>query len=158
MSGAASISTSPSANATPIWGPITTCFSSAARSISRSSPLTQRLTRPRTPAGSASITDGKTALPFQAPSFDFALPDDGSLPLDGALPSLIDRRGKPRSMAVIADLGARLRSFSLTHPDPAALLKHLRDLDVDHLPEVTQGTELRYRARIATPTGLKELS
>ena len=100
----------------------------------------------------------KTALPFQAPSFDFALPDDGSLPLDGALPSLIDRRGKPRSMAVIADLGARLRSFSLTHPDPAALLKHLRDLDVDHLPEVTQGTELRYRARIATPTGLKELS
>jgi len=97
------------------------------------------------------------ALPFEAPSFDFAIPDDGSLPLDGALPSLIDRRGKPRSMASMPDLGARLQSFSLEHPDVDDILAHLRDPGVDHPPSVTLGTALTYRARIRTPAGIKTL-
>ena len=92
------------------------------------------------------------------PSFDFAIPDDGSLPLDGAVPSLIDRRGKPRSMATIADLGARLRSFTLEHPDPSAVSALYRDLDIDRPPIIVQGTALHYRAQIETPSGLKELA
>ena len=42
----------------------------------------------------------RVALPFAKPEFDFSIPPDGSLPLDGAVPSLIDHRGVPTSMSV----------------------------------------------------------
>lgn len=108
-------------------------------------------------AGRGGIFGRKVALPVVNPSFDFAIPDDGSLPLDGAAPCLIDRRGKPRSMATIADLGARLASFTCEHPDPPAIATLYRELDVDRPPRVTPGPELRYRAGIETPSGLREL-
>lgn len=100
----------------------------------------------------------KVALPMEAPSFDFAIPDDGSLPLDGAAPSIIDRRGKPRAMASIPDMGAQLCDFSLEHPEPERIAALLRELAVDRPPAVTRGGELRYLARIATPErGIREL-
>lgn len=99
----------------------------------------------------------KVSLPAVNSSFDFAIPNDGSLPLDGAAPSIIDRRGKPRSMATIADPGARLRSFTLEHPDPAAVETLYRAMLVDRPPAIDRGSRLRYRAQIETPTGLKEL-
>ena len=100
-------------------------------------------------------------IPLPAPgasSFDFAIPRDGSLPLDGAAPSIIDRRGKPRAMATIPDLGTRLRSFCLEHPNPAVVSALYRDLEIDRPPIVVQGTAPRYRAQIETPTGQKELA
>jgi hypothetical protein len=109
-------------------------------------------------AGHRGIFGEKVPLPVVNSSFDFAIPDDGSLPLDGAAPSIIDRRGKPRSMATIADLGARLRSFTLEHPDPAAVEALYRAMTVDRPPAIDRGSKLRYRAQIETPTGLKELS
>jgi len=105
-----------------------------------------------------SIFGRKVALPWASPSFDFAIPEDGSLPLAGAAPSIIDRRGKIRSMAAIADLGARLQSFSLEHPDAGALADLYRQLAVDRSPEIRQGSIFRYRALIETPVGVKELS
>ncbi|WP_246522870.1 VOC family protein [Neoroseomonas eburnea] len=107
--------------------------------------------------GREAIFGRKVALPPVESSFDFAIPDDGSLPLDGAAPSIIDRRGKPRSMASMADLGARLRRFSLEHPDPEVVVSLLRKLAVDRPPVVTQGAEQRYRAQVDTPGGLREL-
>jgi hypothetical protein len=118
----------------------------------------------RTDAIDAIIADRKAifgekiALPAVNSAFDFAIPHDGSLPLDGAAPSLIDRRGKPRSMATIADLGARLRSFTLEHPDPAAVETLYRALAVDRPPAIVRGPKVRYRAQIETPAGLKELT
>jgi hypothetical protein len=109
-------------------------------------------------AGRDAIFGEKVPLPAINSTFDFAIPEDGSLPLDGAAPSVIDRRGKPRSMATIADLGARLRSFSLEHPDPDAIAALYRELDIGRAPEITRGPKLRYRAGIETPTGLKELT
>jgi hypothetical protein len=109
-------------------------------------------------AGHRGIFGEKVPLPAVNSSFDFAIPDDGSLPLDGAAPSIIDRRGKPRSMATIADLGARLRSFTLEHPDPAAVEALYRAMSVDRPPTIDRGSKLRYHAQIETPTGLKELS
>lgn len=100
----------------------------------------------------------KVSLPFDAPAFDFSVPEDGSLPLDGAAPSLIDRRGAPEPMAAIPDLGARLRSFTLEHPDPAAIETLYRALSIDSPPAVVQGPQVRYRAEIETPSGLKELT
>lgn len=100
----------------------------------------------------------KVALPWADPSFDFAIPPDGSLPLGGAAPSLIDRRGKPRSMATVADLGARLESFALEHPDAAAISALYREIGIAGGPEVRRGPALRYSARIGTPRGPKQLS
>ena len=109
-------------------------------------------------AGHGGIFGEKVPLPAVNPSFDFAIPHDGSLPLDGAAPSIIDRRGKPRSMATIADLGARLRSFTLEHPDLAAVEALYRAMTVDRPPAIGRGPKLRYRAQIETPAGPKELT
>jgi hypothetical protein len=109
-------------------------------------------------AGREDMFGRKVALPSTNSSFDFAIPDDGSLPLDGAVPSLIDRRGIARSMANIADLGARLESFSLQHPDALSLSQIYRTLDTDRPPVIVQGGDLRYRAVIETPAGRRELS
>ena len=97
-------------------------------------------------------------LPAGHPAFAFSIPGDGSLPLDGAAPSLIDHRGDPTSMAEIPDLGARLRSLTLEHPDPAAIKLLYRELSIDHPPTIIDGLKVRFRAQIETPTGLKELT
>ncbi|WP_076437459.1 VOC family protein [Bosea sp. TND4EK4] len=108
--------------------------------------------------GREAVFGRKVALPAADPSFDFAIPEDGSLPLDGAVPSLIDRRGKARSMANIADLGARLKTFSLEHPDADAISIRLKEIGLDPMLTIRQGPEFRYRAHVETPAGLKELS
>lgn len=100
----------------------------------------------------------KVPLPPDNPTFAFAIPEDGALPLDGAAPSIIDRRREPESLAAISDLGARLRSLTLEHPDPAAIQALYRELSIDHPPAVVQGREVRYRAEIETPAGLKVLT
>lgn len=112
----------------------------------------------RVVAGRAAIFGRPVSLPWDAPAFEFALRDDGALPLDGAAPSLIDRRGKPRAMATMPDLGAQLLDFTLEHPDAAAVETLYRDLGIDRPPTILPGPELRWRARIETPSGLRELS
>lgn len=108
-------------------------------------------------AGREGIFGKKVSLPWTEPAFEFGIPDDGSLPLDGAAPSIIDRRGQPRSMATIADLGARLRSFSLQHPDAGAISELYRSLDIDRPPSIVHGDDVRYRAQIETPASVREL-
>jgi hypothetical protein len=100
----------------------------------------------------------KVPLPTAAPSFAFSIPKDGSLPLDGAAPSMIDHRRDPTSMAAIPDLGARLRSFTLEHPEPRDIERLYRALAIVDPPAVVQGDKLRYRAQIETPSGLKVLT
>jgi len=109
-------------------------------------------------AAHGGIFGEKIPLPIVNSSFDFAIPKDGSLPLDGAAPSIIDRRGRPRSMTTIVDLGARLRSFTLEHPDPAAVEALYRTLSVDRSPSIEGGSRLRYRAHIETPAGPRKLT
>lgn len=109
-------------------------------------------------AGREAIFGCKVALPPIDSSFDFAIPEDGSLPLSGAMPSLIDRRGKPRAMATMADLGARLQSLVLAHPERDRIAKLYNELAIDRPPDIVQGAEPSYLARIETPAGVKELS
>jgi hypothetical protein len=61
-------------------------------------------------------------------------------------------------MASMADLGARLRSFSLEHPEADTIASLLRELAVDRPPAVTRAAGQRYRAQIDTPAGPKVLS
>lgn len=97
-------------------------------------------------------------LPPADPTFAFTIPKDGSLPLDGAAPSIIDHRGDSGYIASIPGLGARLRSLTIEHPDPTRIGVFYRELALDHPPVIVYGSELRYRALIETPTGLKELT
>lgn len=99
----------------------------------------------------------KVDLPFSNPSFCFAIPLDGSLPLAGAAPSLIDHLDDPTSMSEIPDLGAKLQSITLEHPDPDTIKTLYRNLLIDRPPVVIRGSDLCYRAQIKTPSGLKEL-
>ncbi|MEL6795028.1 MAG: VOC family protein [Pseudomonadota bacterium] len=97
-------------------------------------------------------------LPFDAPEFGFSIPDDGSLPLGGAAPSLIDHRGDPTSMADIPDLGARLTSLTVETPDPASLAALYADLDVDRPIGVVEGSRLRYVAEIEVAGEVRTLT
>jgi hypothetical protein len=104
------------------------------------------------------IFGDKVPLPTTNPTFDFTIPEDGSLPLDGAAPSIIDHRGDSSYVASIPDLGARLRSLTLEHPNSAAIETLYRELSIYHPPVIIQAPKVRYRALIETPTGLKELT
>ncbi|KZK79704.1 hypothetical protein PsAD13_05050 [Pseudovibrio sp. Ad13] len=104
------------------------------------------------------IFGDEVSLPFVDPEFAFSIPKDGSLPLDGALPSLIDHRGVPTSMSEIPDMGARLHSLTVEHPDPTEIERLYDEFALDRPPLVTDGPKVRYRAQIETSTGVKELS
>jgi len=105
-----------------------------------------------------SVFGDEVSLPFVRPEFGFSIPDDGTLPMDGAAPSLIDHRNEPTSMAEIPDLGARLVSLTLEHPEPDAVSALYRELSIDRAPAVDLGLRVRYRALIKTPSGLKQLT
>lgn len=109
-------------------------------------------------SGRRDIFGDEIPLPPADPAFAFSIPQDGSLPLNGAAPSLIDHRGDPTSMADIPDLDARLLSLTLEHPESDAIEALYRELTIDRPPAIVKGSELRYRAQIATPGGLKELT
>ena len=109
-------------------------------------------------AGRRTIFGDAVPLPPEDPSFAFAIPEDGSLPLDGAAPSIIDRRGIPERKRAIPDLGARLLSFTLEHPDTDIIEALYRELAVDRPPTVVRGPKIRYRAEIETPDGVKVLT
>lgn len=97
-------------------------------------------------------------LPPEAPTFAFSIPAGGTLPLDGAIPSLIDHRGDMTHIPTIPDLGARLVSLTLEHPDPVALARLYRRLEIDTPPHLRPAPRLRYRAEIATPDGPRVLT
>ena len=99
----------------------------------------------------------KIPLPPLDPSFAFTIPEDGSLPLDGAVPSIIDHQGDASYIASIPDLGARLSSVSLEHPDANAIAKLYRELGIELPFKVVQAARLKYRALVQTEAGLMEL-
>lgn len=90
-------------------------------------------------------------------SYYFAIPLDGSLPMNGLAPSLIDRQGKRPTMPPEADQGCRLKTFTIRHPDTAMAAGLYRRLSVTGSPTVEHGPSFRYLAGIETPAGLKTL-
>tara|TARA_R110002051_G_scaffold315989_1_gene395077 strand:- start:7680 stop:8003 length:324 start_codon:yes stop_codon:yes gene_type:complete len=90
------------------------------------------------------------SLGFIDPGFSFAMLVAGSLQQDGALPSLIDHRKIP-------EIGARLVSLTLQHPEPKNVEATYRGLAIDRPLIVRFGPSLRYEAVIETPKGLHTL-
>lgn len=103
------------------------------------------------------ILGRKTRLSGGQSFYFFSVPLDGSLPLGGVAPSVIDRGGRPPSIAAMADLGARLQTFVIEHPDPDEVTALYEKLSIENPPDVQMGDQVRYRATIQTSSGLKEL-
>jgi hypothetical protein len=87
----------------------------------------------------------------------FAVRPDGMFPAAGAAPPVIDwgQRGCPAPE--MPDLGAKLVSFEIEHPDPAWITEIYERLNIVNPPQVRKGAKMRYRAMIETPRGIKEL-
>jgi hypothetical protein len=90
-------------------------------------------------------------------AWSFGVRDDGALPLDGLAPCLIDWGGRGSPVPAMPDLGARLSSFVVEHPDPGEVERLHRDLGVVAPIAVRPGPRLRYEAVIETGEGTRIL-
>lgn len=67
------------------------------------------------------------------------VPVDGGLPGAGLLPALIEWSPGPHPSEAQQDLGVRLVSVALSHPQPEILRAALLALQIDHLATLTEG-------------------
>ena len=90
-------------------------------------------------------------------AWTIGVPADGGMAFDGAFPTLLAWPDGPLPQSRMADMGCTLERFEVTHPHGEriahALAPHVDDARI----AITQGATLMMRARIATPTGLREL-
>lgn len=94
-----------------------------------------------------------------ARSWQMTVRPDGSLPMEGAAPLLIQRPTDAQPMAGMADLGLRLRRLRVLHRSPHRVLDLLQRIGLDgrSTVEVMPGDACRLVAEIETPTGLRTL-
>lgn len=87
-----------------------------------------------------------------------SIADDGSLPLDGAYPTVIEWPPGPHPAGAMVDLGCRLRSLAIQHPDAAVIDRFIDGrLDRD-LVDVAAGPAARLTAEFDTPAGRRTLT
>ncbi len=91
-------------------------------------------------------------------TWQISVPDEGTMPLDGAFPSFIEWQADPHPARNMTDLGCRLRSLTVTHPNAheiEALIGNRIDCD---LINIQTGPHKSIRASISTPSGIRELT
>ena len=72
-------------------------------------------------------------------SWRLTVPRDGSLPEGGLVPAFIEWSPGAHPSTGMQDLGVRLKTVRLAHPEAGRLREVLRALRVDHLAEVAEG-------------------
>lgn len=83
---------------------------------------------------------------------------DGSPPLSGAAPVLIQRSGSAHPAAALAESGLRLRRFRIETPDAERLRAFLARIDLAQVEVcVVHGAVCKLIAEIETPLGLRTL-
>lgn len=89
-------------------------------------------------------------------SWEFALPDDGRLLGDGALPYCIQWHSSPHPSRAMADTGCLLQELTIYHNRPHWLNERLDTLEASHLVHVEALPDNKtpyLEATIDTPTG-----
>jgi hypothetical protein len=86
------------------------------------------------------------------------IPADGSLPLDGVAPALIEWHTESHPAASLEDQGFSLEKLELVHPDPDRISALLRSIGLEGPVAVSQGAEAGVVAHINTPNGLRRLA
>lgn len=87
-----------------------------------------------------------------------SIPKDGSMPLDGTFPALIEWPEGEHPAARMVDLGCRLRSLTIEHPaakEIDAIIGGRIDRD---MITIRSGVAKSIRAEIDTPDGMKVLT
>lgn len=91
-------------------------------------------------------------------SWLISVPSDGSMPFDGAYPTLIEWPPGPHPSSRMADLGCRLERLSVVHPEGVRLSRALHDFVADDRIVVGAGDAVQFHATISTPAGKRELT
>jgi hypothetical protein len=99
-----------------------------------------------------------TTVSRGALSWRFGLRADGAWPADGAAPCVIDWGPRGNPAFAMPDLGARLEDLILAHPDPDRVRALHAALGLQLPLRIVEGPEVRFEARIATPTGSHTLT
>lgn len=89
------------------------------------------------------------------------IPADGSVPLDGIAPALIEWHTDVHPAARLEDKGLSLVKLEIVHPNPARVSRLLSSLELDAPVSVLSapsGASARLVAHINTPQGLRVLS
>jgi hypothetical protein len=87
-----------------------------------------------------------------------SVPADGSMPFDGAFPTLIEWPPGPHPASRMADLNCRLEHLAIAHPESARLTAALDPIFRDARVTVSGGAAVQLRATIKTLVGLRELA
>lgn len=104
-----------------------------------------------------------TGLPYELSRGDFAwtmaIPSDGRLPFDEAMPALIEwDAASPHPAGRLPDLGLRLERLDVFHPDAENFVEQFPALATLERVAVRQGPEKRLIATITTPEGSRVLA
>jgi len=91
-------------------------------------------------------------------SWLMSVPPDGSMPFDGAFPTLMEWPPGPHPAARMADLNCRLEHLAIAHPESAGLTAALDPIFRDERVSISGGTAVQLRATIKTTGGLRELT
>jgi len=88
--------------------------------------------------------------------WDLTVPDDGSLPMNGCAPSLINWKGAASPAKRLPDRGCRLSSLTVYHPDPEKLGHFIYSKLKDPRIIFERSQKASLRVVIETPKGLIE--
>lgn len=86
------------------------------------------------------------------------IPADGSLPLDGVAPALIQWSSETHPAAGLHDHGLSLLGLALFHPEPERIGTLLRSLELGNIVSVSHAAAPRLLAHIGTAGGPKTIS
>ena len=85
------------------------------------------------------------------------IPADGTLPLDGAGPALIEWHTGAHPASGLKDYGLLLRRLEIFHPQPARVSNLLQSLQLDGPYVVSAGPAALLVAHIDTPGGTRRI-
>ncbi len=86
-----------------------------------------------------------------------AVDETGTLPFDGAMPALIQWDTDAHPCKTLPDVGLRLHSLDVFHPEASGLLEAFPALKTLGSVTVRHGPETRLVAQISTPGGMRVL-
>ena len=87
-----------------------------------------------------------------------SIPDDGTMPLDGGFPTLIEWPNGPHPASNMSDLGCRLETLTIEHPRSEEIERLIRHQIDRGVIKITDWLEMKIKASIQTPSGLKALA
>ena len=91
-------------------------------------------------------------------SWHMSITKDGSMPFNGAYPTLIMWPDGPHPATRMEDKNCSLKSFTIAHPEAEEIISYLDGQFDDERVSIIQTPDIKLTAEIITPTGIKKLA